>query len=166
MRLKKESGMKKKTYFLFMVIFAQILLASFASCDGEKKTRYRIYVQIFNKSGSSFSVSTSYNGKDRDFSMPIKDGFVFVTELDQKSLSDSQIEQAVKDVKVQLKEEDGSIAVSKTFSFSDGFIVKKDLCELPARFQKNEIKLFLELTKGSNGELLLTPTKPEETDDL
>lgn len=165
MRLKKESGMKKKTYFLFMVIFAQILLASFASCDGEKKTRYRICVQILNKSGSSFSVSTSYNGKVRDFSIPIKDGFVYWTELDQKSLSDSQIEQAVKDVKVQLKEEDGSIAVSKTFSFSDGFIVKKDLCELPARFQKNKITLFLKASKGSNGELLLTPTKPEEADD-
>ena len=63
-------------------------------------------------------------------------------------------------------EEDGSIAVSKTFSFSDGFIVKKDLCELPARFQKNKITLFLKASKGSNGELLLTPTKPEEADDL
>jgi len=157
--------MKKKPYLFFLVIFAQILLASFASCDGEKKTRYRICVQIFNQSGSSFSVSTSYNGKDRDFSMPIKDGFVYVTELDQKSLSDSQIEQAVKDVKIQLKEEDGSIAVSKTFSFSDGFIVKRDQQDLPARFQKNEIKLFLELTKGSNGELLLKPTKPEDADD-
>ena len=165
MRLKKESGMKKKPYFLFMVIFAQILLASFASCDGEKKTSYRIYVQIHNKSGSSFSVSTSYNGKDRDFSMALKDGFVYVTELDQKSLSDSQIEQAVKDVKVQLKEEDGSIAISQTFSFSDGFIVERDQRDIPARFQKNEIALFLELTKGSNGELLLKPTKPEEADD-
>ena len=158
--------MKKKPYFLFMVIFAQILLASFASCDGEKKTSYRIYVQIHNKSGSSFSVSTSYNGKDRDFSMALKDGFVYVTELDQKSLSDSQIEQAIKDVKVQLKEEDGSIAVSQTFSFSDGFIVERDQRDIPARFQKNEIALFLELTKGSNGELLLTPTKPEDADDL
>ncbi|MBQ2549241.1 MAG: hypothetical protein II558_10065 [Treponema sp.] len=158
--------MKKKPYLFFLVIFAQILLASFASCDGEKKTSYRICVQILNKSGSSFSVSTSYNGKDRDFSMALKDGFVFVTELDQKSLSDSQIEQAVKDVKVQLKEEDGSIAVSKTFSFSDGFIVERDQRDIPARFQKNEIKLFLELTKGSNGELLLTPTKPEDADDL
>jgi len=166
MRLKKESGMKKKPYFLFMVIFAQILLASFASCDGEKKTSYRICVQILNKSGSSFSVSTSYNGKDRDFSMALKDGFVYVTELDQKSLSDSQIEQAVKDVKIQLKEEDGSIAVSQTFSFSDGFIVERDQRDIPARFQKNEIALFLELTKGSNGELLLKPTKPEEADDL
>ena len=165
MRLKKESGMKKKPYFLFMVIFAQILLASFASCDGEKKTSYRIYVQIHNKSGSSFSVSTSYNGKDRDFSMALKDGFVYVTELDQKSLSDSQIEQAVKDVKIQLKGEDGSIAVSQTFSFSDGFIVERDQRDIPARFQKNEIALFLELTKGSNGELLLKPTKPEEADD-
>ena len=63
-------------------------------------------------------------------------------------------------------EEDGSIAVSKTFSFSDGFIVKRDQQDLPARFQKNEIALFLELTKGSNGELLLTPTKPEDADDL
>ena len=165
MRLKKESGMKKKPYFLFMVIFAQILLASFASCDGEKKTSYRICVQILNKSGSSFSVSTSFNGKDRDFSMALKDGFVYVTELDQKSLSDSQIEQAVKDVKIQLKGEDGSIAVSQTFSFSDGFIVERNQQDLPARFQKNEIKLFLELTKGSNGELLLKPTKPEEADD-
>lgn len=165
MRLKKESSMKKKPYFLFMVIFAQILLASFASCDGEKKTSYRICVQILNKSGSSISVSTSYDGKDRDFSMALKDGFVYVTELDQKSLSDSQIEQAVKDVKVQLKEEDGSIAVSKAFSFSDGFIVKKDLRELPARFQKNKITLFLKASKGSNGELLLTPTKPEDADD-
>ncbi|MBQ1592468.1 MAG: hypothetical protein II077_10580 [Treponema sp.] len=156
--------MKKKPYFLFMVIFAQILLASFASCDGEKKTSYRICVQILNKSGSSFSVSASYNGKDRDFSMALKDGFVYVTELDQKSLSDSQIEQAVKDVKVQLKEEDGSIAVSKTFSFSDGFIVERDQRDIPARFQKNEIALFLELTKGSNGELLLKPTKPEKAD--
>ncbi|MBQ2463701.1 MAG: hypothetical protein II507_01790, partial [Treponema sp.] len=157
---------KKKPYFFFLVIFAQILLASFASCDGEKKTSYRIYVQINNNSGSSYSVSTSYNGKDSDFSMALKDGFVFMGELGQKSLSDSQIEQAVKDVKIQLKGEDGSIAVSQTFSFSDGFIVKKDLREFPARFQKNEIKLFLELTKGSNGELLLTPTKPEDADDL
>ena len=96
----------------------------------------------------------------------MKKGFTFVGLLDKRRLSDSQIEQAVKDVKVQLKGEDGSLAISKTFSFSDGFIVKKDLRELPARFQKNEIKLFLELTKGSNGELLLTPTKPEEADDL
>ena len=165
MRLKKESGMKKKPYFLFMVIFAQILLASFASCNGEKKTSYRICVQILNKSGSSFSVSTSYNGKDSDFSMALKDGFVFMGELGQKSLSDSQIEQAVKDVKIQLKGEDGSIAVSQTFSFSDGFIVERDQRNIPARFQKNEIALFLELTKGSNGELLLKPTKPEEADD-
>lgn len=63
-------------------------------------------------------------------------------------------------------EENGSIAVSKTFSFSDGFIVKKDLRELPARFQKNKITLLLKASKGSNGELLLTPTKPEEADDL
>ncbi|MBR4385579.1 MAG: hypothetical protein IKP51_03565 [Treponema sp.] len=158
--------MKKKPYFFFLVIFAQILLASFASCDGEKKTSYRIYVQINNNSGSSYSVSTSFNGKDRDFSMALKDGFVFMGELGQKSLSDSQIEQAVKDVKIQLKGEDGSIAVSQTFSFSDGFIVERDQRDIPARFQKNEITLFLELTKGSNGELLLTPTKPEEADDL
>ncbi|MBP5697079.1 MAG: hypothetical protein J6X11_10610 [Treponema sp.] len=157
--------MKKKPYFFFLVIFAQILLASFASCDGEKKTSYRIYVRINNNSGSSYSVSTSYNGKDSDFSMALKDGFVFIGELGQKSLSDSQIEQAVKDVKIQLKGEDGSIAVSQTFSFSDGFIVKKDLRNLPARFQRNEIKLFLEATTGSNGELLLTPTKPEDADD-
>lgn len=165
MRLKKESGMKKKPYFLLMAFFAQILLASFASCDAEKKTSYSIWIQINNKSGSCYYVSASYNGKDRDFSAPMKKGFTFVGLLDKRRLSDSQIEQAVKDVKIQLKGEDGSIAASKTFSFSDGFIVKRDQQDLPARFQKNEIKLFLELTKGSNGELLLKPTKPEDADD-
>ena len=80
-------------------------------------------------------------------------------------LANAVIEQAVKDVKIQLKGEDGSIAVSQTFSFSDGFIVERDQRDIPARFQKNEIALFLELTKGSNGELLLTPTKPEDADD-
>ena len=157
--------MKKKPYFLFIVLFAQILLASFASCDGEKKTRYRIYLMINNNSGSSYSISTSYNGKDHDFSMPIKDGFTFVEMLGKRRLSDSEIEQAVKDVKIQFKGEDGNIAASETISFSNAFIAKREFNELPAMYQRNSITLFLEVTKGSNGELLLKPTKPEEADD-
>ena len=152
--------MKKK--LLLLVILAHVVILAFLYCNTKNKKLYRIYVQIENSKECDFNLSLSFNGKIHTQSSQLKAGYIFVGELGRKRFSDSQIEQAVNELKVELTREDGSLAVSKSFSFSDGFIVKKDKDELPERIQRNEIALFLKVARGDDGDFLLTLASPEE----
>ena len=156
--------MKGKIIFVFLILYALILFSGLASCNTGKKNRYRIYVQINNNTGENYTVTTSFRRKSNTL-MPLKDGFVLVSELGEQSLSDADIGQVVKDARVQLFTASGKLVCDQSFSYPDGFAVKlSGNGERPLMQTRNEIALFLEVSRTEGGEVSLTVSKETDPD--
>ena len=140
--------MKKINRFFLLLILVYAAALCF-SCKNENKKLYRVYVQLNNKCDENYKVQIFYNGKDINNELPLKAGFVLNSLLGNHSIIDSDFGTFIKSLKIELLNDNDEIALKQEFSFSDGFIVKIDDRGIPARYQQNEITLFLDVKKDS-----------------
>lgn len=155
--------MKKieKNLALLILICAVALCLS---CKNENKKLYKVYVQLNNKSDVIYTVQFYYNGKEINNEFPLKPGFVLTSLLGIHSIIDSDFETYIKSLKIKLLNENNEIVLNQEFSYSDGFIVKLDDRGLPARYQDNEIILFLNIGKNTEGKVFFEITDKNPLD--
>ena len=149
--------MKKvnKIFALLILIYAAALCFS---CKNENKKLYKVYVQLNNKCDENYKVQIFYNGKDINNELPLTPGCVLGSALGKHSIIDSDFETYIKSLKIELLNDNNEIVLKQEFSYSDGFIVKIDERGIPARYQQNEITLFLDVVKDAEGKVFFEIT--------
>ena len=157
--------MKKNNKFLALLMLIYLVALCFGSCKNNNKISYTVSVQLYNKSNENYKVRLNYNGKDVNNESPLKVGYELYHVLGKHSIIDSDFETFIKSLKIELLNEDNETVLNQEFSYSDGFIVQIDDRGIPARFQKNEITLFLDIEKDTEGKVLFKITDKDSLDE-